>query len=196
MKAVIVAAERQTKEVNNLVSYIKDLDGTDVLVIPAIDKTNEYPARNNYAFNQAAEIMSGETFFWLEPDSIPLCAGWLDLIEKEYMYTCKQFMLSSDKNPPFDIIGGIGVYGPRTKEIIPQYIGGDLEGHGWDMWMLRNASNMIKWSPLIQHSYGIYDKWGKAEPHQFPRDRSLIRSESVIFHRDKYQDIVEYQRKK
>lgn len=190
MKAVIVAAERQHKEVDNLVGYIKDLDGTEVLVIPAIDETDEYPARNNYAFHQAAKIMSGEPFFWLEPDSIPLCAGWLDKIEAEYEASCKQFMLSSDRNPPFDIVGGIGVYGPRTFEIIPKDIDGGLQGHGWDMWMVRTISNLIHRSPFIQHSYGIYDKWGRAEPHQFPRDRSMIRSDSMIFHRDKYQDLI------
>jgi hypothetical protein len=195
MKAVIVAAERQLKEVNNLVSYIKDLDGTEVIVINAIEETDEYPARNNYAFHQAAKRMYGNPFFWLEPDSIPLCAGWLERIEKEYMYCCKQFMLSSDKNPPYDMIGGIGVYGHRTLEIIPKEITGNSHGHGWDGWLLRNAANMIYWSPLIQHSYGVYNKRGKAEPHQFPRDRSIIRSNSVIFHRDKYQDIIKYQSK-
>jgi hypothetical protein len=102
-------------------------------------------------------------------------------------------MLSSDKNPPYDMIGGIGVYGPRTLDIIPKDIDGDFDGYGWDGWMVRNIPNMIHWSPLIQHSYGIYDKWGRAEPHQFPRDRSIIRSNSVIFHRDKYQDIINNQ---
>jgi len=195
MKAVIVAAERQEKEVSNLVNYIKDLDGTEVVIIPAIDETDEYPARNNYAFHQAACEMAGEPFFWLEPDAIPLEAGWLKTIENEYSLCCKEFMLSSDKNPPYDMIGGIGVYGKRTLDIIPKEIDGDLHGYGWDLWMLRKVSNMICWSPLIQHSYGIYDKWGKVEPHQFPRDRSIIRDKSVIFHRDKYQDIIEYQRK-
>jgi len=65
VKAVIVAAERQHKEVSNLVDYIKDLDGTEVIVIPAIDETDEYPARNNYAFHQAARMMHGKPFFWL-----------------------------------------------------------------------------------------------------------------------------------
>jgi hypothetical protein len=190
MKAVIVAAERQSKEVNNLVEHIKRLDGTEVLVISAIDETDEYPARNNYAFHQAAKIMDGKPFFWLEPDSIPLCAGWLDRIEEKYSLCCKQFMLSSDKNYPFDIIGGIGVYGPRAFEIIPKDIGGELHGHGWDMWMLRNLSNLIEWSPLIQHSYGKYDKNGVATPHRFPKERSMIRGDAVIFHRDKYQDLI------
>jgi len=190
MKPVIVAAERQAEEVDNLVSYIKRLDGTEVLVISAIDETEEYPARNNYAFHQAAKIMVGKPFFWLEPDSIPLCAGWLDRIEAEYDGSCKQFMLSSDKNYPFDVVGGIGVYGPRTLEIIPKDIDGDLHGHGWDMYILQKQSNMVLWSGLIQHSYGIYDKWGTAKPHEFPRDASIIRKDAVIFHRDKYQDLI------
>ena len=194
MKAVIVAAERQRKEVENLVSYVKHLDGTKVLVIPAIDETNEYPARNNYAFHQAAQMMKGEPFFWLEPDSIPLCAGWLNKIESVYQDCHKQFMLSSDKNAPHDLIGGIGVYGPRTFEIVPKIIDGDMHGHGWDMYILKKQPNMVCWSPLIQHSYGIYDNNGIAEPHRFPRDRSMIRNDAVIFHRDKYQDIIEYQR--
>ncbi len=192
MKAVIVAADRQHEEVENLVSYIKRLDGTDVLVIPAIDETKEYPARNNYAFYQAGQTMKGEPFFWLEPDSIPLCAGWLDQIEAEYSVCCKQFMLSLDRNPPFDIVGGIGVYGPRTFEIIPKDIGGDLRGQGWDMWMLRNAVNLIHKSPLIQHSYGKYDGSGNATPHRFPQEIRMIRKDAVIFHRDKYQDLINY----
>jgi hypothetical protein len=190
MKAVIVKAERQNAEVSNLVNFIKNLDGTEVIQIPAIDEINEYPARNNYAFHQAAEIMYGEPFFWLEPDSIPLCSGWLQKIEKQYADSCKQFMLSSDKNPPFDLIGGIGVYGPRTKDIIPKHIDGDLQGHGWDMWVAQKQSNMIFWSELIQHSYGIYNEHGIAEPHRFPRDQIKIRNNAVIFHRDKYQDII------
>jgi hypothetical protein len=194
MKAVIVAAERQNKEVNNLVDHIKRLDGTEVLVIPAIDETDEYPARNNYAFHQAAKIMDGKPFFWLEPDSIPLCSGWLDRIEEKYKKSRMQFMLSSDKNPPFDIIGGIGVYGPRTFEIIPKEIGGDLHGHGWDMWVLQNVSHLVEWSPLIQHSYGKYDSNGVATPHRFPKEKSMIRRDAVIFHRDKYQDLTNNKR--
>jgi hypothetical protein len=190
MKPVIVAAERQHEEVENLVNYIKRLDGTDVLVIPAIDETNEYPARNNYAFYQAAQKMKGEAFFWLEPDSIPLRAGWLGKIESIYKDCHKQFMLSSDKNAPHDLIGGIGVYGPRAFEIIPKNIDGDMYGHGWDMYILKKQANMVLWSGLIQHSYGIYDNHGIAEPHRFPRDQSMIRNDAVIFHRDKYQDLI------
>lgn len=187
MKAVIVRADRQKDIVQNLVDYIERLDGTKVVIIDAIEETDRYPDRNNFAFHQAVSEMAGEAFFWLEPDSIPIKKNWLQLIEKEYASSFKQFMLSSDQNPPHDLIGGIGVYGPRTKEIIPKYIDG---GHGWDGWMIRNVSHLIHRSPLIQHSYGFYDQSGNAIAHRFPRDFAMIRESSVIFHRDKYQDLI------
>lgn len=187
MKAVIVKAERQAEIVQNLVNYIERLDGTKVVVIDAIEETDRYPDRNNFAFYQAVTQMQGEVFFWLEPDSIPIKKNWLQEIEKEYLSSGKQFMLSSDQNPPHDLIGGIGVYGPRTKEIIPKYIG---DGHGWDGWMIRYVPHLIHRTPLIQHSYGFYDEAGNAIAHRFPRDFEMIRENSVIFHRDKYQDLI------
>jgi hypothetical protein len=187
MNAVIVKAKRQSGIVQNLVDYIEQLDGTKVVVIDAIDETDRYPDRNNFAFHQAVVEMAGETFFWLEPDSIPIKKNWLQTIEKEYLESWKQFMLSSDKNPPHDLIGGIGVYGPRTKEIIPKHIEG---GHGWDGWMIRNVPHLIHRTPIIQHSYGFYDPSGYAISHRFPRDIDMIRENSVIFHRDKYQDLI------
>lgn len=187
MKAVIVRADRQKDIVQNLVNHIERLDGTKVIIIDAIEETDRYPDRNNFAFHQAASKMAGEAFFWLEPDSIPIKKNWLKLIEKEYALSFKQFMLSSDQNPPHDLIGGIGVYGPRTKEIIPKHIDG---GHGWDGWMIRNVPHLIHRSPLIQHSYGFYDQHGNAIAHRFQRDIEIIRENSVIFHRDKYQDLI------
>ena len=188
MRAVIVLAERQKDVVGRLVSYIRNLDGTEVLVVPTKNETDEYPKRNNYALREAAEAVPGEAFFWLEPDSVPLCAGWLDRIEAEYLSSGKEFMLSSDKNPPFDLIGGIGVYGPSTRWLIPKDV--PEHGWGWDTWMDRHIPHTIHKTPLIQHSYGIYPGIDSAEPHRFPRDSHLLRPSSVIFHRDKFQDLI------
>ena len=188
MKAVIVLAERQLEQVEKLVSYIKNLDGTEVLVVPTKNETEEYPKRNNYALREAAETVPGEAFFWLEPDAIPLCVGWLDRIEAEYLGSGKEFMLSSDQNPPFDLIGGIGVYGPSTGWLIPKDV--PENGWGWDTWLNTHIPHAIHKTPLIQHSYGIYGSVDLAEPHRFPRDSAMIRSSSVIFHRDKFQDLI------
>lgn len=190
MKAVIVKAISQAELVDNLVRYIKDLDGTDVVVIPASEETTEYPARNNYALRTAAESIGEEPFFWLEPDCAPLATGWLDRIEVEYRNSGKEFMLSSDCNPPHDLIGGIGVYGASTRWLIPKDI--PEHGWGWDTWMNNHIPHAIHKTPIIQHSYGIYNNEGIADPHRFPRDRSLIRDNALVFHRDPYQDIARY----
>jgi hypothetical protein len=190
MKSVIVAAKRQKDEVSRLVDYIKQLDGTEVVIIPADESVKEYPKRNNYALRQAADMFSDEAFFWLEPDSIPIKSGWLKTIESAYVASGKEFMLSHNANPPHDLIGGIGVYGPKTNEIIPKDLVGEFHGKGWDMWMLLQIPHRTHFSNLIQHSYGIYNHTGHAEPHRFPRDNDMLCSDAVIFHRDKYQDLI------
>lgn len=190
MKVVIVKAARQTKEVNNLVRHIKQLDGTEVIVLDVFEETELYPDRNNYALRQAAKAIPGEPFFWLEPDCVPLCAGWLNKLESEYVRAGKEFMLSSDQNPPHDMIGGIGVYGPSTRWLVPKDV--PEYGWGWDTWMDNHIPHLIHKTPLIQHSYGIYDEFGVAEPHRFPRDREMIRENSLVFHRDKHQDLIHH----
>jgi hypothetical protein len=189
MKAVIVKAKSQIKVVDCLVDYIKKLDGTDVVVIPSCEETSEYPDRNNFALREAADYMAGEPFFWLEPDAIPLKAGWLKEAEKEYFCSGKEFMISSDENPPHDMVGGIGIYGPSTRWLIPKHIDGNFKGQGWDGWMIKSIPHTIHRTPLIQHSYGLYHM-GQVETHRFPRDIEMIREKSIIFHRDKYQDLI------
>ena len=189
MKAIIVKAKSQVKIVDKLVDYIYKLDGTEVVTIICKEETMEYPDRNNFALREGAEYMDGEAFFWLEPDSIPLKKGWLKSAEEEYLRSGKEFMLSSDQNPPYDFIGGIGIYGPSTKWLIPKYIDGKFKGEGWDGWMIKSIPHTIHRTPLIQHSYGDYTH-GNAEPHRFPKDSAMIRDTSLIFHRDKFQDLI------
>ena len=119
MQAVIVRAKRQAKEVDRLVKHCKKLDGTRVLVIDACDKVTSYPERNNHALHQAFGVMKDKPFVWLEPDSIPIKKGWMRELEAEYIKLKKPIMLSSDFNPPHDLIGGIGVYGGIARKLIP-----------------------------------------------------------------------------
>lgn len=189
MRAIIVKAKLQVDVVDKIVDYIYNLDGTELVVIPSLEETIEYPDRNNFALRYAADHMAGEPFFWVEPDSIPLKKGWLKAAEEEYLRSGKEFMLSSDENPPHDMIGGIGIYGPSTRWLIPKHIDGKFKGEGWDGWMIKSIPHTIHRTPLIQHSYGLYHM-GHAEPHRFPRDIDMIRESSLIFHRDKYQDLI------
>lgn len=188
MKATIVAASRQKSEVDRLVNHCRQLDGTELVVIPADESITEYPKRNNYALRQAAEVFKGEPFFWLEPDAIPTVPGWLKVMEDEYRKGGKPYMLSRSYNPPFDLVGGIGVYGPDTATEIPKDV--LPAGEGWDTWMIQNIPHKIYYTKYIQHRYGIYDKRGDVIPHRFPRDERFLDDRAVVFHRDKYQDLI------
>ena len=185
MQAVIVKAKSQIKEVDRLVQYCKQLDGTIVKIIQNDEKITSYPERNNHALQQAFNAMGDTPFIWLEPDSIPLKEGWVDALEKEYHKLGKHIMLSSDTHPPHDLIGGIGVYGGLARKLIPAGIKAD----GWDGWTIKNIKPLVAFTPIIQHTYGDYSKGG-CDQHIFPRDNHLIRDDAVIFHRDKQQSLI------
>ena len=200
---VIVSVDSQRDAVERLVRHCRQLDHTDLQVIrltPQDDARfrvehplNEKACRAAFALNHAARALGGKPFLWLEHDAIPLQKGWLARISKEYARLGKPFMLSSDSNPPYDRVGGIGVYPGQTSWMIPTNLSprpGRKDGSGWDLWMLENLRPLISRTRLIQHSYGIYDDTGRATPHRFPRDSRLIRRETLIFHRDPSQDLM------
>lgn len=189
IQPVIVAVQANWDSVHRLVDYIAKLDGTVVKVLhlkPEDDATfspmfphNAKACRAAFSLYFAAIAMRGQPFIWLEHDSVPLKKGWAEALSAEYAKLGKPFMLSSDSNPPHDLVGGIGVYGPETHWMIPQH----FREAGWDLWMLKNLGPMISKTPLIQHSYGIYNH-GIAVPHSFPRDAKMLRKDAAIFHRD------------
>lgn len=186
LPAVIVRAERQRQLVDNLLSYCHNLDGESITVIDA--PPDRGPSKEYYAtdaLHLAAATFKGGPFFWLEPDSIPLTPGWLDKLSKEYYDSGKDFMLSSDSHPPDDEVGGIGVYGPTTHWLLPKI----FRKAGWDLWMLQNIKPLIHFTPLIQHKYGHYFNH-KAFPLRFPKDQHLIRPDALLFHADKFQDLL------
>ena len=184
---IIVAAKSQAERVDRLCKYCYELDGTKLVVLPKHEPNEPYPHCNNSAFHQAAVFMKGSPFLWMEADSIPLKPGWVKTLSEEYKHLGKPFMLSSDSNPPHDLVGGIGIYGPDSHFLIPQKI----EFGGWDAWMIKHLDGMISKTPLIQHSYGNYNSEGIATPWRFPRDNHIIREDAVLFHADKFQTLIQ-----
>src|ERR1019366_3559924 len=125
MRAVIASVPSQKFKVDRLVKYCRALDGTEVKVINVDDSKfstiytkNVFACKQAYSLRCAAIEMRGAPFFWLEPDSIPLKAGWLARMEEEYKQAGKPYMLSSDSYPPHDMVGGVGIYGPETHFLI------------------------------------------------------------------------------
>lgn len=192
---VIVEAESQAEKVAKLVQYCRELDGTEVTVLSRVYGTDfPYPHCNNAAFAYAAQAFKGKPFFWIEPDSIPLRPGWLKDLEYEYVKSGMDFMITADAHYPWDMVGGIGIYGPETHWLIPQ----QFPNGGWDGWMVNHLSDITHRSMLIQHSYGAYQgheahgvqQGGVAIPHRFPEKLSIIRPSARIFHRDPFQDLL------
>ena len=181
---VIFAAPRQRPLVDRLVRHCKELDGTVVKVIAAPEPTLPYPDICNWAFIETCRQMAGKTFFWLEADSIPLRAGWLKEIEKEWEEATafgKSILWTSDSNPPDDLCCGVGVYGPDTLTHLPE----SISQVGFDGWLMTNCYHLIHRTPIIQHSYGSYAN-GKVSLWRHPKPRDT----AVIFHKDQFQDLI------
>ncbi len=189
LEAVIACVDRQREAVELVRRHCEELDGTKLQVIPVTDDGCEgtnFPTLQAHGFHQVAAQMD-KPFIWLEADSVPLKPGWRQALSEEYRMCGKKFMISSDTHPPFDIVGGIGVYPAESKWLLPRVYG----KQSWDRWIIDVVPHLVHRTPMIQHKYAIYDESGKAvQPHVFPRDAGLIRHDALIFHRDKYLSLL------
>jgi hypothetical protein len=198
---VISRPYRQRVAVDRLVRYCKELDGTEITVVPISEEEdaenlrrypttpgNSFPRLQACAFRKEAERMRGSPWGHIEPDSIPLKPGWAKALTDEYRRLEKPFMLSSDSHPPGDLVGGIGIFPGNAHEIVPI----ETERDAWDMWMIRNIPELISKTPLIQHKYAKYPigAMDKERDLVFPKDQHLIRKDAVIFHRDVTQSLI------
>ena len=197
LTAVIVQPEsRPSDKVTRLVNWCRELDGTELRVIPmsraddaafcAAHKENQYNNLCAYSLHVAALAMNRQPFIWVEADSIPIKPGWAQALTDEYYRLGKEFMLAVDSHPPGDLVGGIGVYGKNTSWLIPY----EFRSHGWDRWMIERMAPLISRTSLVQHKYGHYVGMDKVRDIIFPRDRDLLRDDTVIFHRDPQQSLM------
>ena len=187
LPAILVVAPAQRDRALRLIEHCRNLDGTKLTVIEGGKGTlAPYPACTTNAFHQAAAALRGQPFLWLEPDSIPLRAGWKAAIEREYERAGKPILAPHLSENHFDKACGIAVYPGEAHWLIPKV----FQFGAWDLWMENHLAPLIARTNLIFHSYGHYTPEGKAREHQFPADRGIIPDEAVIFHRDKAQELI------
>jgi hypothetical protein len=183
---VIVRAPSLHTKVERLAAFVNELDGSELKIIEKARNERPYPASKNDAFRLAALEMQGKPFVWMEPDAIPRKAGWIHSLTKAYLQSGKEFLLSSDLNPPFDLAGGIGVYGPNTHWLVPEAV----PAQSRNAWIAKHLRPLTAFTSLIQHTYGNYNERGLASPHRFPQDNHILRSNAVLFHADKFQQLI------
>jgi len=198
LQAISTMPQRQRAVVQRLVEHCRGLDGTELKVVEITQAEDDafkpkYPRNafwcvQGYGFHLGALAATGKPFLWVEPDSIPLKPDWIKTITAEYNRLGKAILLPDMTGlSRFDIASGIGVYPGITHQIVPF----QFKRAGFDKWIVDHMASSIARTRLIQHSYGIYgeDRYD-CEPHRFPRDSAIIRPESVLFHRDKFQDLI------
>lgn len=138
-----------------------------------------------------------EPFLIIEPDAIPLKAGWLDQIEKFYarlqpgaflghIYDCTQPFM------PERLMSGIAVYPANTKDLFPPM----PEPQHWDVF---GAAIMVKLgidTPLIRHFFGqrelppfFVSKRSESSPIN-AMTLDAIPTECVLWHRDKTHSLI------
>lgn len=149
-------------------------------------------------FNTAAKYVAGQwpqPFLILEPDAIPLKAGWLDAIAEAYQKEGKPFMGCIYDSPGFGsnnrAMSGIACYPANTIELLPP---APMPVH-WDMYgadvMTQNGAH----TPLIKHFFGtmklppIFVESNAGAPiNAFTLD--WLPPECVLFHRDKTHSLI------
>jgi hypothetical protein len=196
--AVIFNPPAQRVQVARLVDWCRELDGTELLVIePDGSSEPPYPRCTDWAFRQVLNRMDGDPFVYLEADSIPLKAGWLNTLLRAWSRSDSEILLPADNGSPDDRISGIGVYGEDASWLIPDPV--PTEGHwygAWDGWLIEHVPHLVTRTTLIQHSYGWYKHGVVVHGHTFPRDSILLRPEAVLFHKNADQTLIDYVRDK
>lgn len=191
LPVVLSQAPHEAKQVEKLIQWCRDLDGTEIRVFTHDEPAGiSYPEVANWSFRQVAKEMQGQPFIWIEADSVPLKAGWAADLTKEYHRQRKEYLYPLQFNPPHDIYSGIGVQGPNAYNECPD---GPFPG-GFDEFIVTRHPEKIGRTALIRHNYGSYDEKGDVTLHQFPRDINLIGPEAVIFHKDKKLELIDYLR--
>jgi hypothetical protein len=183
-------AERQRHAVERLVEYVKELDGTEIEIIPFGAEIGDKYAAQHRAIRIACEAFKGQPFFWLEPDAIPLQPQWLPQLEKEYRERGNLFLLPNRVGLcATDAACGVGIYPSNAIDIIPEKKP-NFPILAWDQWLYIMKSNLITFTRKIQHSYGVYENGELKRQHSFPLDKHILRPKALIFHSDPGQTLI------
>lgn len=153
-----------------------------------------WPAGSNVLFGLALESCSDlkGPWLWLEPDAIPLKAGWLDAIRKEYAACGKRYMgnvyVCNNPRLPNRLMSGIGVYPADAKNDLLHFTKTRI---AWDVEAARFLVENCHHTKLIHHFWGIAGlpptfaptRTDSSPPNTFTLES--IHKDAVIFHRNK-----------
>lgn len=181
----------------------KAKDAFGAVALAAVKHVDGWIAGSNALFEQAATRLAGHPFLWIEPDAVPLKAGWLDMIFDEYQKCGKPFMgaLVNHDTPgqPNPYLEGCSVYPADCWTRLSRVFNPEIS------WTLACAGVTVPHthpSPLFQHFWGqpglvptFTDRKGPDSPTN-TLTLQHIKSEAVLFHRNKDGSLIELLREK
>lgn len=153
--------------------------------VPYDEDERQWPYAPNHLFRRVAfHIQENVKAPWLfmEADSCPLKKGWLDEIDLEYKSCGKPFMgdgVSIKKT--LTHMSGVAVYPADTINLAPNI--NAAESTAWDLYAAPQIMPKAYFTKKIQHTFWLEEGRMPTFPDQ--ESVSIIRPESVIFHRCK-----------
>jgi hypothetical protein len=152
---------------------------------------NRWPQAANHVFQCVARFMQHadkRPWLWAEPDLVPLCKEWLDVLQAEYMNCGKPIMGSIV--PVMGHMNGTGVYPANFSAMSPRAMASN--GGAFDTDMKQDIEGKVHdVSHLMQHAWGImggrvHHCAGPAPTFRTPNDiGAWVKKGAVTFHRCK-----------
>lgn len=134
-------------------------------------------------------------FLWLEPDAVPLCAGWLNKLSEEYDGSPKKYLgpLVEADQPglPAIHLTGVAIYPTDAFTLFDTFASLKSANVAWDM------ETAVAIVPRAKNSRFMQHLWGTRElPPTFVKEKTagqpvnaltldFIKPEAVLFHRNK-----------
>ena len=164
-----------------------------------------WPQGPNELFLRALEFAQdhGSHWLFLEPDSVPLCPGWLDKIDIHYRAKgaiCLGQVVPCDKPglPPRHFTG-VGVYPANAIDLVESPIRSRPDT-AFDISTAQALVPLATHSELFQHLWGEYNNpptfAEKAIPGTATFDLSYLRKSAVLYHRTKDGKLIELLRRR
>lgn len=131
-----------------------------------------------------------ETWFWCEPDCIPLKRGWIDALQAEYDREKKPY-LGFIHGKPWRHMTGCGVYPWEIYKYNPQSLMANTQP--WDVIDPQQTIAHCHETKLIHHVWSFQGDQKNSAAPTFPSRASMgvISPDAVLFHRCKDGTLIE-----
>ena len=148
-----------------------------------------YFAAPNFMILAALELgerdFPGRPILWMEADCVPMHAGWLQEIAKEYAACGKPFLGDHALDTQIPHLTGNAVYPPNWRELAP-LIAASIKDPKWG-WDSQAAPETF---PQSARSKRIRQVW-RPKPFTPLNWRGIVGDETALFHQDKTGSLID-----